>query len=328
MILWLKRNWFVAGIFAAVLLGFFFPSLAKLNSSGYITVGIVMMLFLSIGFSLPVNALKSGLANLKLHLFLQSFIFIIIPAYFFLSTALLGFPVHIRTGILALAVLPTTVSTCIVLTQAFGGNTVGAMFNAVLSNAGGVFLAPMILSFLLHEAGRSVPSDVLVGIIKGLCWKMLLPLITGLVLNLYLTEKVSMNKKRLGLVNNFLILILVLFSIARSVSQGDFFDNIDKMGGTILFVALSFYFLTALAYIFGKIFRFSDRDLVSLMFVGPQKTLAMGVPLLSTYFADDPQLLGTVLIPLLFYHPWQIMNAGFLKMLPLMKRQSLKSEQM
>ena len=49
------------------------------------------------------------------------------------------------------------------------------------------------------------------------------------------------------------------------------------------------------------------------MTLHPQKTLAVGIPLLSTYFAHDPELLAVAILPLLFYHPWQLMIAGFIK---------------
>jgi predicted Na+-dependent transporter len=45
----------------------------------------------------------------------------------------------------------------------------------------------------------------------------------------------------------------------------------------------------------------------------------MGAPLLSVYFASAPQLLGFALLPLIFYHMWQLMVAGFMKSLPLMR---------
>ncbi len=317
---WIQRNWFVLGIFAAVLLGLLFPSLSVLNSSGIITTGIVIGLFLSIGFTLPVNALKSGLANIRLHLFMQFFIFILTPLYYFLITSVLDLPADLRIGILALAVLPTTVSTCIVFTQASGGNTVGTMFNAVLSNVGGVFLSPLLLSLLLQGAGRDIPASVLASIILSLCWKMLLPLIIGHLANRIYTRRWVVNKKKVGSFNNLLILFLVLFSIARSASDQAFIENLTKMGGGVLLIALSFYLLTALAYVLGKALKFSSEDMISILYAAPQKTLAMGVPLLSAYFADDPQLLGTVLIPLLFYHPWQIMNAGVVRMLSVMNR--------
>ena len=60
------------------------------------------------------------------------------------------------------------------------------------------------------------------------------------------------------------------------------------------------------------------EDRVALLYVAPQKTLALGVPLLSIYFADQ-DLLGVVLLPLVFYHPFQILVAGLLRSLPFVR---------
>ena len=48
------------------------------------------------------------------------------------------------------------------------------------------------------------------------------------------------------------------------------------------------------------------------LFVAPQKTLALGAPLLTTYFASEPDVLGLALLPLIMYHLWQLAVAGFL----------------
>ncbi len=72
--------------------------------------------------------------------------------------------------------------------------------------------------------------------------------------------------------------------------------------------------------------RFSGPETISVLYAAPQKTLALGVPLLSAYFADDPAVLGVALLPLLFYHPWQLFIAGILKSLPIVKSWGMKPE--
>jgi len=59
--------------------------------------------------------------------------------------------------------------------------------------------------------------------------------------------------------------------------------------------------------------RFPRENLISAMFAAPQKTLSLGVPLISAYFARSPQTLGLALLPLLLYHPWQLLIAGLLR---------------
>ena len=48
-------------------------------------------------------------------------------------------------------------------------------------------------------------------------------------------------------------------------------------------------------------------------YAAPQKTLAVGVPLISTYFASNPEIIGLALLPLVFYHAWQLLVAGVVK---------------
>ena len=70
--------------------------------------------------------------------------------------------------------------------------------------------------------------------------------------------------------------------------------------------------MLSLAYTGAKLLRFPPENIISILFAAPQKTLAMGVPLLSTFFADSPEILGIALLPLIFYHPWQLLMSGFL----------------
>ena len=39
----------------------------------------------------------------------------------------------------------------------------------------------------------------------------------------------------------------------------------------------------------------------------------MGVPLLGIYFARNPEMLGLAVLPILFYHPFQLLVAGVIR---------------
>lgn len=322
----LRMNWFMVGIVAVTGAGLALPGLAALNPGGIVTNIIVVLLFLGIGFTLPGEAVVAGLRNFKLHLFLQIFIFVLTPLFFLLSSGLFGFPPEVRLGIYALSALPTTISTCIVLTQAAGGNTAGSMFNAALANVSGVLLSPLILSLMLRQAGRSMPMELLLEIVIGLGWKMILPLIAGQLLHLRFRSAADAGKGRISALSNLLIIILVLLSMAKSAGTPEFFTRLSSMGWVLLYLALAHYVIIALALAGGKVFGFSREDRISIAYVAPQKTLAMGVPLLGAYFAWEPQILGVVLLPLLFYHPWQIVNAGLIRLLPFESKKNRQSD--
>ena len=78
---------------------------------GGVTSGIIVVVLLfNLGFALPSESLKQGLANVKLHVLIQTFIFVLVPAYFFLTTLPFrsSFEGAFLIGVLALACVPTT----------------------------------------------------------------------------------------------------------------------------------------------------------------------------------------------------------------------------
>jgi predicted Na+-dependent transporter len=85
------------------------------------------------------------------------------------------------------------------------------------------------------------------------------------------------------------------------------------MIGPFAYLALAHILILLIAYAGARLLHFSRENTVSVLFVAPQKTLALGVPLITTYFASTPEALGTALLPLVFYHAWQLLVAGLLK---------------
>ncbi len=316
----LKNQWFILGIVGAVVLGIAFPGISMLGASGVTSTVLIMLIFLGTGFTLPSEAVRSGVANVRLHLFLQLFIFGFTPFYFLLAVQPFDFAPYIKTGIFALAVLPTTISSCIVFTQAFGGNVVGTMFNAVLANIAGVFISPLLLSFFIRRAGGGIPLDVLGNVIIGLGWKILLPVLIGQILHRRCRQTAVQQKKRVSKVSNIFIILIVLLSMAKSASRPSFFDGLKEMGGAVVLLAVSFYILLYAGYGLSRVFKFSNPDTISILFASSQKTMALGVPLLTIFFSYDPELTGIILMPLLFYHPWQLLNAGLVKQFPLIRK--------
>src|SRR5512133_631348 len=87
---WLKRNWFLLGLLAALALALSFPRLGRvLNPAKFTTHAGGVVIFLLSGFSLSSEAVLHGLKQWKLHLFVQTFCFVLIPLYFLATAAAL-----------------------------------------------------------------------------------------------------------------------------------------------------------------------------------------------------------------------------------------------
>jgi len=312
----LKKQWFIVGMFSLIILALLFPSFGSgLNPGRVTTTWLVIALFFLSGLSLPTESLREGMRDVRLHVFIQVFIYIIAPLYFYLT----AFPFkdvmngQLIIGIYALAVLPTTVSSCIVFTQISEGNTIGAVFNASLSNLSGIFISPLLLTLFLNTSGISLPMDEMLRIFKGLVIKMFIPFVIGQILHLLFKHFARKHKKKFGITSNIFVLCIVFFGVAQSMENDAFQTYWKQLALPFLYLAVSHLILLALAYVGAKRIGLNRANVITVIYTAPQKTLAMGIPLLSTYFAGRPELLGIAILPVLLYHPWQLFIAGLIK---------------
>ena len=255
---WLRKNWFFVGLLAAVAGGLAAPETGTAASGGGLTATVlVVALFFLSGLSLPTEAIGSGLRDVRLHVFLQAFIFIVTPLYFAASAALLwrGGDPRILAGIYALAVLPTTVSSCIVFTQLARGNVIATIFNASLANIAGVFLSPLLLSLLLQQSGRALPADELLRVLSSLALRMLLPVAVGQVARAVLREWAQRHGKKIGVFMNAAILVIIWFSFSRPARDPQFAASLLRLWPLFVYLAISHLLLLGAAWGTGRALR-------------------------------------------------------------------------
>ena len=311
----LKNYWFTLLLLTSVLLGFLFPRAAYvLNRNSTTTFWVVIVLFFNMGFTLPGESIGRGLSRISLHIYIQIFIFIVTPLFFLLTS----WPFRsvmdgmFIAGIFALSVLPTTVSSCSIFTSVSGGNTAGTIFNATLSNILGIVVSPFLLSLIMKETGGRTEADLGV-IMLNLAKQIAVPFAAGQLLRRFVTDTAVKFKKRIGILNNILISFTVFMAMSKTASNDLFISRLPQLVIPFFYLALAHFVLLFLARFGGRLLKFSREDMISITYAAPQKTLAMGVPLLSVYFAGEPELLSVALLPLVFYHPWQLVVAGFVQ---------------
>ena len=309
----LIKNWFLIGIAVALVLGLSVPKVGvTLNTGSHFSTALIVVLFLISGLKLPSESIKTGIRSYKLHIFIQAYIFLIVPAYFFATARFFANTIDgdLVIGFYALACLPTTISSCIVFTQSGEGNVVGAMFNAAFANVIGVLLSPIILSILLRSVGGELPFSELISILQGLILKMLLPIIIGQIARRWIRSWVYRNKNRLSVASNVAILCILFFAFSKTAANPDFISQAPELVVPFLFLSCSHLLLLGGAFAGARLLGFQRADTVTTVFTAPQKTLGMGVPLLTTFFGADAAILGVALLPLVFYHAWQLLVAG------------------
>ena len=311
---WLRKNWFLLGLLGAVGLAFAAPGPGSedgLLHTRVTTRLAVVVIFLVQGMTLASEAIREGLARIRLHVVVQAFTYLVIPLVALALDRLLGHLLapELRLGFLFLAVLPTTISTAIVFTSLAGGNAAAALVNATISNVLGVFVTPLWVGFLLEARGEAIPVWPM---IRELVLLILVPLAVGQVLRPLLRAHIDARKPAAGVLNSALVLFIVYAAFCKSVDSGVWTRHgpaplVGALAGSILLFAI----VMALTVLAARVFRLTEADRIAALFCAPQKTLAAGAPMAQLIFGAHPGL-GLIMLPVMIYHPVQLLVGGFL----------------
>jgi len=309
-----RFDWFLAGMLAAVLLAVACPDPGArggwLHPELLNKFGIALIFFLH-GVALSFAALRAGTLRWPLHGVVQASTFLLFPLLGLGLLAVVGrwLPGDLQLGFFYLCVLPSTVSSSVAMTAAARGNVPAAVFNATLSSLLGVFLTPLWISWRLHTAGQPLPVD---GVILDLVRWLVLPLVLGQLSRRWLGAWVSRHLRGVNGVDRATILLLVYTSFCDSMKMGVWSGH----GGAAVLAAV-----LGSAGLFGLVFAlvgaacdlagFNAEDRIAAVFCGSKKTLASGVPMAQLIFGAYPGL-GLVLLPILIYHPLQLVICGLL----------------
>jgi sodium/bile acid cotransporter 7 len=314
---WIRSNGFILGLFGVVILAFLFPQPGArggwLHPDLVSNFGIALILFLQ-GLSMPLEKVRRGAGNWQLHVIIQAFTFVIFPIVGLGFQAVLPHlwtdePEAIKQGFLYLCVLPSTVSTSVVLTSVAGGNTAAAILSAAFSNIVGVILTPLLVNFLMQATGHSGPIGPLLIQITMLT---LLPFAAGVILRHFVQSWVDANKRWINRTSNAVILFIVYTAFCDSVTEKIW----NKYGvvltvEVLLTVVALFGAMSLLIYLVSQVARLSHVDAIAVYFCSVKKTLAMGVPLAMLIFGTRADL-SLILLPIMFYHPFQLFVNGLL----------------
>ncbi len=314
---WVRSNGFVLGLGVAVAAGFLFPGPGARGGAFHPEIandaGVALILFLQ-GLSLAFEKIRSGAANWRLHLVCQGFTFAVFPVlglglHFLQPVLWPGEPRAVQDGFLYLCVLPSTISTSVVLTAAAGGNTAGALFIAALSNIAGVVLTPFLVHLLMRSTGQSQPFGPLLADITMLT---LIPFAAGMVLRRWVRGFVDANKAWVNRLSNAVVLFIVYCAFCDAVKE-----QVWSRYGPLLtlqvmaLVAALFTVVSLLAWVACRGLGLNRDDAVAGYFCSVKKTLAMGVPLAALIFGARADL-SLILLPIMLYHPLQLTVNGIL----------------
>lgn len=308
-----KFDWFLWGMVAAVALAWLFPQAGApggwLHPEIVNKLGVALIFFLT-GVSLSFTAMKAGAMRWPVHVVVQTTTFVIFPLA---GLVLMALPERwitpdLAVGFFFLCAVPSTVSSSVVMTAAARGNVPVAVFNATLSSVIGIFATPLLVGWRLHAGGTAQGLD---DVILDLMLWLLLPLVMGQLLRPWLAEWVRGHHTLVNRVDRSTILFIIYTSFCDSMVRGIWSGKGDAVAAAAIGSLVLFYVIFFVVSTITKAVGFNSGDRIAAVFCGSKKSIASGVPMAQLIFAGDPRL-GLILLPLMIYHPLQLLICGVL----------------
>lgn len=314
----LKKHSFTLWLLFGVILAILFPSYGSkggLLCPGLTTnIGVWLIFFLQ-GIALPTSELTKGYNPKRLHAFVLLWNYIIFP----IIVGALILPLsdvisdELKIGFWMLAILPTTVSSAVVFSTVSKGNTSNAIFSTVFSNLLSVLFVPTIaITYISVESNVSISLSPL---ILKLFILIIAPLLLGQLIRQKIPEVSSTIANKTKGAGNWIIVFIVHCAFAESVSSKALtqlgFISIFKV---VLLTVLILLLVSLLVWWSSIFLNLSKEERISAFFCSSQKSIATGLPLTTSILAFAPSGMNTasVIIPLMCYHPAQLILAGIL----------------
>lgn len=307
----LKRvvtDWFLCGMFLATFLAWLFPRFGAagggMHAEYVINIGVFLVFFLH-GINLSSEQIRHGLKNVRLHVMVQVFTFVVFPLLWLLGKTVLGtqIPALLMLGFLYLCALPSTISSSVALTGSAGGNVPAAILNASLSSVLGIFITPWLCSLVVGSGSDGIDLGAT---LLDLCGLLLAPLLLGQALRPWLGKFFARHKRYTNVMDKVVILLLVYAAFCNSMVSGMWQQQglsvlVTAFVGSAIILALVLWLTTRTA----RALRFNRADEIAAVFCASKKSLAAGAPMAALIFGAHPGL-GLILLPIMIYHPLQL----------------------
>ena len=289
MIIFARKYWFLLGLAGVAVL-------AVIDSSGLsVTPGIwlathkgadatIVLIFFLSGIALDAGQIRKGITDYTGTLLALILIFGIAPALAMVF-ALLPLATGIVLGLYLVAVMPSTLSSGVVMTGSAGGNMAHALLITIIANSLAVVTIPVSLDFLAGARGdiKVVAFDQL-SIMLKIAGFVLLPLLGGIVLRNRFIWLCRFLLPYTGTVNQIAILIVVWMAMCSG--RAAIIAELDTLGTVIVTVFFFHLVLVGTALFATRMAGMNAGRRESVIFMGGQKTLALSVVLQLSLFPE------------------------------------------
>jgi sodium/bile acid cotransporter 7 len=268
---------------------------------GHAVHWVVALLFFVYGAKLSTSEVLRGLLHWRLQGAVFACTFILFPALGLIAVTLLGsaLPPPLATGILFVAVLPSTVQSSIAFTSIARGNVPAALCSASVSNLAGMIITPLLVMLLLHAKG-----GFSAGALEDIALQLLAPFAAGQLLRPILGPVLKRHRLITTIVDRGSILVVVYAAFSAGMVGGIWSRVSPESLALVMLVDAALLALVLTVTSLAGALGFSREDRITLIFCGSKKSLASGIPMANILF--PAQTVGLIVLPLMLFHQFQL----------------------
>ena len=266
------------------------------------TVAIVV-LFGLYGARMPTQEVVRGLRNWRLQGSMLAATFVVFPLLG-LAAQLLPDSVlapELRSGVLYLSLLPSTVQASVVFTSVARGDVAGAITGATISNVAGVVLTPALVALTLGTTSGGLHGDA----VRSVLLQVLLPFVVGQGLERW-TGAWLRARRRLTQVTDRVVILLVAYTSVSQAQTSGAWDHVTLVALVVLAAvcAVLLAVMLTLTWWAGGRLGLDRGARIALLMCGSKKSLATGLPMAAVLFS--PVVSATVALPVIVFHQIQL----------------------
>ena len=302
---------FTFALLATVLAASILPATGMVaHGFEWLTTAAIALLFFLHGAKLSRAAVIAGISHWRLHLLVVACTFLLFPLLGWVLRPALVYLVtpQLYMGVMYLCVLPATVQSAIAFTSMARGNIPAAVCSASASTLLGVFITPLLTNLLVveHHTAASAFSGT-----GKIILQLVVPFIAGHLLQPWVGGFVKRHAKRMKLVDQGSILLVVYTAFSAAVVEGLWHTlPVTALAGLVVLCCVLLAVVLTCTTLLARKLGFSKEDEITIVFCGSKKSLASGVPMAKVLFA--PELVGAMVLPLMLFHQIQLMTCAVL----------------
>jgi solute carrier family 10 (sodium/bile acid cotransporter), member 7 len=331
-LLWLaKDQWFLIGLGIVVTIASQVQVPAsqqeiKATVVSYISPAVI---FFATGCTLSTRTLIENYWRWKLHLFVQ--------VHCFLVTSVLGFAIVSITatnkhfmdpwlliGLIINACLPTTIASNVVMTRQANGNTALTVVQTTVGSLLGVFFSPLLVKMYVSAntwytavlpAGHGDIGPLYRRTLMQFGLTVYLPLVVGQIVRNVFEEQTTkiFIKYKLSKIGPLALLVLLWQTFDRAFETRAFETVPTSNMIFVIFIGIVNWLLWLIVCFITSVIWLPRKDVVSVCYCVPAKTLTVGVPLSALLWTNLTLVDQAKLqIPMVIFQSFQVLFGSLL----------------